>query len=120
MFLAICAWLACANMAAYAVFALDKRAAIRGDWRVRESTLLMLAAAGGAFGAVLAQNVLRHKTRKEPFRTQLYVIIGLELALVGALSLPPVRQAITDYVATPAAEEFESYRTPPDDNFNDF
>jgi uncharacterized membrane protein YsdA (DUF1294 family) len=118
MFLAACAWLVAANIAAYAAFALDKRAAIRGDWRVRESTLLTIVAAGGAFGAVLAQTLLRHKTRKEPFRTQLYVIIGVELVLLGAVSLPLVRLAVTDLLAASAAPE-PDYPGPPYDGPND-
>jgi uncharacterized membrane protein YsdA (DUF1294 family) len=37
----------------------------------------------GGFGAWLAQHLLRHKTRKEPFRTLMGVALGLHLAAVG-------------------------------------
>jgi len=37
---------------------------------------------------VLAQQTLRHKTRKEPFRTQLLVVIGLQGVIMIALFAP--------------------------------
>jgi uncharacterized membrane protein YsdA (DUF1294 family) len=49
----------------------DKRRAIAGERRVRESDLLSLALIGGSPGALLARHLFRHKTRKEPFSTQL-------------------------------------------------
>jgi uncharacterized membrane protein YsdA (DUF1294 family) len=67
-------WIALASLVTFAAFAVDKRAAIRGDRRTPEATLLMLAAAGGAAGGVAAQQLFRHKTRKEPFRSLLWAI----------------------------------------------
>ncbi|HEX6860538.1 MAG TPA: DUF1294 domain-containing protein [Caulobacteraceae bacterium] len=75
-------YLVAVNALTFIAFAQDKRAAVEGEWRVRESTLLGLAAIGGGLGAVVAQITLRHKTRKEPFRTMLYVVIALNLLLV--------------------------------------
>ncbi|UWQ22858.1 DUF1294 domain-containing protein [Jannaschia sp. W003] len=81
------------NAATYGVFARDKRAAVAGARRVPERTLLLMALLGGSPGAKLAQRRLRHKTRKEPFRT---VLNGIMLAQAGALLLvvPGVRAAI--------------------------
>jgi uncharacterized membrane protein YsdA (DUF1294 family) len=62
----------------------DKQAAIDGTWRISERTLLGIAFIGGSLGAVTAQQVLRHKTRKEPFRTLLMMIVGLHT--LGAAS----------------------------------
>jgi uncharacterized membrane protein YsdA (DUF1294 family) len=72
------------NLATFIGFATDKyRARINGR-RTPERSLLMLAAAGGAPAAFLAQQTLRHKTRKQPFATWLVVIAGLQIgALVG-------------------------------------
>jgi uncharacterized membrane protein YsdA (DUF1294 family) len=68
-----------------AAFGLDKRAAMRGDWRIEERTLLLLAAVGGSPGAVLAQRIFRHKTKKQPFATWLLLIMALQAATVVAL-----------------------------------
>jgi uncharacterized membrane protein YsdA (DUF1294 family) len=74
--------LALANLHAFAQFWIDKRAAGRGDRRVPERTLLTAALFGGV-GAWLGQHALRHKTRKEPFRTWLGFVIAIHLALTG-------------------------------------
>lgn len=71
------------QLAAFGLFWFDKVQARNGDWRVRERTLLLIALLGG-FGAWLAQHLLRHKTRKEPFRTVLGVALGLHLIAVVA------------------------------------
>ncbi|CAN7147511.1 DUF1294 domain-containing protein [Pararhizobium sp. LjRoot255] len=77
------------NALTFCVFWWDKDAARKGRWRVPESRLLWLALIGGSPGAVLAQRLLRHKTRKEPFRTQLMLICALHLVgLVAGLSAP--------------------------------
>ena len=87
MFTALCIWLAFINVVTFASFAADKRAAIRGEWRVSESTLLGLALLGGIVGAALGQAILRHKTRNQPFRTHLHMIMGLALAFFGLLAI---------------------------------
>lgn len=52
----------------FALYAFDKAAARAGRRRTAEATLHLLALAGGWPGALLAQRVLRHKTRKQPFQ----------------------------------------------------
>lgn len=73
--------LAALNLTAFLMFRHDKRASERGEWRVRESTLLWVAFLGGSSGAVLAQHVFRHKTRKEPFRSLLLAIAVFHIGL---------------------------------------
>lgn len=80
------AYFALASAAAFLAFWRDKNAAGRGGRRVSEARLLTLAALGGTPGAKLAQGVLRHKTRKQPFRRQLDLIMALQIA-VGIVAL---------------------------------
>jgi uncharacterized membrane protein YsdA (DUF1294 family) len=62
----------------------DKQRAIAGQRRIRESDLLGLALIGGSPGALLARQLFRHKTRKEPFSTQLLTIVVLQVgAIIG-------------------------------------
>lgn len=62
----------------------DKARAVAGERRIPESDLLGLALIGGSPGALLARKWFRHKTRKEPFSTQLFVIIALQIGgLIG-------------------------------------
>lgn len=70
------------SAATFIAYATDKSAATTGSWRTPESTLHVLALAGGWPGALLAQQLLRHKSTKQEFRqvfwaTALVNVIGL-------------------------------------------
>ena len=71
------------NAAAFLTLALDKLRARYGGWRIPEQTLLQLALFGGSIGAVLGQQLLRHKTRKQPFRLQLQLILICQIVAIG-------------------------------------
>lgn len=67
----------------------DKRRAQAGIRRIPESDLLGLALIGGSPGALLARHLFRHKTRKEPFSTYLFLIVAIQLG--GLIGLAIVR-----------------------------
>ena len=72
-----------ANIAAFGAFAFDKQQARDGGWRVSETSLLTWTLFGG-LGAWMAQHILRHKTRKEPFRSRMGVMLTCHvLGLIG-------------------------------------
>lgn len=52
----------------FAAYAGDKRAAQAGEWRTSESALILLGLLCGWPGGLAARRILRHKTRKQPFR----------------------------------------------------
>ncbi|GAA4007032.1 hypothetical protein GCM10022211_20120 [Sphingomonas humi] len=87
--LVIVAWLAAVNALTFLRFWQDKERAGRGEWRVSESELLSLAFLGGSPAAFAARQLLRHKTRKQPFSTQLYLIALVQLGLLGWLVAGP-------------------------------
>src|SRR5215210_1025385 len=63
-------WLALyygASIITYGVYALDKTAAQNAGRRTPESTLHLMSLVGGWPGALIAQVLLRHKTRKPSF-----------------------------------------------------
>jgi len=70
------------NVVTFCVYWWDKEAARDGEWRVSEARLLQFALFGGSLGAVAAQKLLRHKTRKEPFRSRLRLIVLLHIAVL--------------------------------------
>jgi uncharacterized membrane protein YsdA (DUF1294 family)/cold shock CspA family protein len=62
------------------VYAIDKSAAVAGRWRVSESTLHTLSLVGGWPGALVAQQVLRHKSNKATFRAVFWVTVVANVA----------------------------------------
>ena len=56
------------NLLTFLLYGLDKYKAIRQEWRILERALLLMAFVGGAFGALSAMRIFRHKTRKGRFR----------------------------------------------------
>jgi len=89
LLLTVAIGMAAVNLLTILCFAADKRAAMAGDRRTRESTLLGLALIGGSPGAFWARRRYRHKTRKQPFSFQLQLIAmvqaGVALGLASLL-----------------------------------
>lgn len=74
------------NVFAFLAFGHDKRAARVGERRVSESSLLLLSLVGGSIGAFAGRAHFRHKTRKQPFSTQLQVIAMLQVGVLFGLA----------------------------------
>ncbi|MHA2937239.1 DUF1294 domain-containing protein [Vibrio sp. RC27] len=67
------------SVVTYTMFAKDKRAAQNGRWRTPENTLLVLSLIGGWPGALFAQRRLRHKTKKQPFKMLLWLMVIINI-----------------------------------------
>ena len=78
----ISAYLALISIVAIGVTLVDKRAAQRGVWRVKERTLLLIAALGGSVAMFLTMKAARHKTQHAKFMAGIPAIIVLQAALV--------------------------------------
>ncbi|WP_417309098.1 DUF1294 domain-containing protein [Devosia sp.] len=72
-----------AGAVSFLVYRHDKLAAAQGAWRVPEAVLLAIDLVGGIVGGLMAREVLRHKTRKQPF-SALDTAIGIGHAVVLA------------------------------------
>lgn len=78
------------SIVTYAAYAIDKRAALRDSRRVPESSLHALGIIGGWPGALVAQEILRHKTKKASFRAVFWVTVGANIVAFSALATPLV------------------------------
>jgi uncharacterized membrane protein YsdA (DUF1294 family)/cold shock CspA family protein len=85
------------SVLAFVAYGVDKSAARNGRWRTKESTLHMLALAGGWPGALMAQHVYRHKSKKQSFRMGFWFTVVVNcgalawlLSRGGASALRPI------------------------------
>jgi uncharacterized membrane protein YsdA (DUF1294 family)/cold shock CspA family protein len=69
----------------FLVYWFDKSAARHGQRRTPESSLLFLGLAGGWPGAVVAQRVLRHKSRKQSFQVAFWGTVVMNCVALGWL-----------------------------------
>lgn len=77
-----------ASAVCFIVYAADKSAAEAGRWRVSEETLLIMGLMGGWPGAIIAQQVLRHKSSKATFRAQFWSTVVVNVLVFLILSSP--------------------------------
>ncbi|OUR73356.1 hypothetical protein A9Q77_05470 [Marinomonas sp. 42_23_T18] len=71
------------SLITFCVFAFDKRASIRAHPRVRERTLFSLILCCGWPGALLAQQLIRHKSVKIRFIRLSWSLIAFNLMLLS-------------------------------------
>ena len=69
------------SLITYVAFAIDKRRAMNGGWRIRESTLQLMELLGGWPGAILGMMLIRHKTKDTTYRTIHHLIVGLHVVI---------------------------------------
>jgi uncharacterized membrane protein YsdA (DUF1294 family)/cold shock CspA family protein len=72
------------SVVTFLAYAFDKAAAVERRRRTAESTLLVLGLAGGWPGALLAQQLLRHKTTKPSFVVNFWITVVLNVAVFVA------------------------------------
>ena len=83
------AYLAVVNVVTFALFAWDKYCATHDKWRVRESTLLLWSAIGGALGAGAAMEICHHKTLHLKFKFGVPFLLFVQIILIGVLLFNP-------------------------------
>ncbi|MBZ0331386.1 DUF1294 domain-containing protein [Halomonas sp. ANAO-440] len=69
----------------FAMYGIDKAAAGKGRRRTPEATLLFAGLIGGWPGALIAQRLFRHKTRKQPFQAIFWGGVVVNCGVVGWL-----------------------------------
>lgn len=78
-------WIIVMSVAAFIQMGYDKLRAVKGQWRVSEKALWLVAILGGGIGSFLGMVLFRHKIRKLQFTigfllfALFYLIIFLEI-----------------------------------------
>lgn len=73
------------SVLAFIAYGADKSAARNNRWRTKESTLHILGLAGGWPGALMAQQVFRHKSKKQDFQAAFWFTVAINCAALGYL-----------------------------------
>ena len=89
------------SLVTYMAYRVDKLAAAESGQRVREDTLHLMELLCGWPGALIAQQSLRHKTRKTSYRIAFLCVVLINLAALGWLTLSPDAAAIRDLIGFP-------------------
>ena len=92
------------SLVTFVMYWIDKRAAIRGAQRTPENTLHLLELLCGWPGAVLAQHIFRHKTRKGRYQFIFWLAVLINMGALGWLFVAPEAMAVRQQLG------FESLR----------
>ena len=79
----IAAWLLVINVAAFAMFGIDKWKAKHRKYRIPEAWLMLSAVLGGSVGAVCGMDFFRHKTLHKKFKLGLPLILAVQVLLAA-------------------------------------
>ena len=73
------------SIVTFALYASDKKRAGKGEWRIKESTLLLCGFLMGGIGAMLGMKFLRHKTQHIQFKILVPLATVLNLAIIAVV-----------------------------------
>lgn len=76
------------NSIAFFTYCNDKHRAVYGKWRIPEFVLLVLAFAGGAFGAWISMLLFRHKTDKPLFKYGVPLMLVIQCVIFYFMGYP--------------------------------
>lgn len=89
-----------ASFLTFFAYAFDKSAAIKDQWRTKETTLHLFALFGGWPGALIAQRLIRHKSSKTEFQAVFWATVVLNCAALGFLVTPEGANVLRYWLGT--------------------
>lgn len=86
------------SLVAFALYMHDKRSALRSGWRTPEARLHFIEALGGWPGALIAQQLMRHKTRKLSFQAVFWlIVVSHQVVWIDFLYLQRLQQFLPQF-----------------------
>lgn len=76
-----CVYLIIINIISFSLMGIDKKRAIRHEWRISESALFISALLFGGLGATIGMWHFRHKTK------HWYFVVGMPLILIAEIAV---------------------------------
>jgi len=83
----------------FVVYRFDKQAAEFNDWRTRENSLHLLSLLGGWPGALVAQRMFHHKSKKTSFQMIFWATVLLNTGFLVIFFAPSLKKVIP-YLST--------------------
>lgn len=69
------------NIIGFSLMYIDKKRAIKNNWRIKERTLICVSIIGGSIGALVGMKLFRHKTKHPKFSYGIPVIIASQIII---------------------------------------
>lgn len=86
------------SLVAFALYMHDKRSALRSGWRTPEVRLHLIEVLGGWPGALIAQQLMRHKTRKLSFQAVFWlIVVSHQVVWIDYLYLQRLQQFLPQF-----------------------
>lgn len=73
------------NVVAFFMYGMDKRRAVKHQWRISEAALLGIAFCGGSVGALLGMKIFHHKTKHWKFKILVPLFLLLHIGIYVTL-----------------------------------
>jgi len=83
-----------ASALTFIAYVLDKSAAKGNRRRIKENTLHFCGLIGGWPGALLAQHLIRHKTKKSSFQVVFWMTVAFNIGAIAWLLLLDLRDSL--------------------------
>lgn len=82
LIIAACVYLVIINIISFALMGIDKKKAVKHEWRISEATLFISALLFGGLGSTIGMWHFRHKTRHWYFVVGMPLILIIEAAII--------------------------------------
>lgn len=69
------------NLAGFYIMLIDKRRAIKNQWRISEKSLIGISIIGGSIGIYLGMKLFKHKTKHKKFTLGIPFIILSQITI---------------------------------------
>lgn len=71
------------NFVSFILMYIDKRRAIKKEWRISEHTLILISLLGGSIGSLIGMYTFRHKTKHLKFKVGIPIILVIQLLVTA-------------------------------------
>ncbi|WP_423230659.1 DUF1294 domain-containing protein [Clostridium disporicum] len=71
------------NFVSFILMYIDKRRAIKKEWRISEHTLILISLLGGSIGSLIGMYTFRHKTKHLKFKVGIPIILVIQLLVIA-------------------------------------